>query len=115
MKSLLLLISLLFTFDTPVQANELGGIKILTASAADQSIVIKNNEGTLQLLKTGDILNEEIRLKGVEADHVIIEGPGEWSPTKYIVELSGGEMQITRMARRPMEKSILKRGGAVAE
>ena len=31
------------------------------------------------------------------------QGPGEWGPTKYIVNVSAGQMNISSMARRPLE------------
>lgn len=115
MRSLAIIICLLLAITAQAQTNELGAVKILTTSAVDQAIVIKNSDGALQLLKIGDTLNADIRLLRVESDHVILEGPGEWSPIRYIVELSGGEMHITRLERRPLQKSILRRGGVVAE
>ena len=93
-----------------ILANEFTGTRILKISTADQAAVVKNPDGKLQLLKIGDMVDAETRLVAIEDNQAIFEGPGEWGPTKYIVDVSAGLMNISSMTRRPLEKHHFGKG-----
>ena len=111
MKPIAMLSGLLLLIPSLALANEFNGIKFLKISAAEQAAVIKNPDGKLQLLKTGDMVDAETRIVAFEDNHVILEGPGEWGPIKYHVEVTAGQMYVTQMARRPLEKHHSMKGG----
>ncbi len=94
-----------------VSASDLNS-RILKISAADHAVVVKTTDGTLELLKLGDTIDDDKRIIGFEGDHVVLEGPGEWGPVRYIVDVSAGPMHISTMTRRPLEKHLW-RGGDV--
>ena len=103
MKSIVISSVILLFACTPVLANEFSGTRFVKISAADQAAVVKNSDGKLRLLKVGDMVDAETRIFAFEENHAILEGPGEWGPTKYIVDVSAGQMYISSMARRPLE------------
>ena len=111
MKPITIIFSLLLLLPISSIANEFSGVKFLKISAAEQAAVVKNTDGKLQLLKTGDMVDAETRIIAIEDNHAILEGPGEWGPTKYIIDMSAGRMHISRMARRPLEKHHSMKGG----
>lgn len=94
-----------------VSASSLNS-RILKISAADQAVVVKATDGRLKLLKPGDTIDDDKQIVGFEGDHVVLQGPGEWGPVRYIVDVSAGQMHISSMARRPLEKHLW-RGGDV--
>jgi hypothetical protein len=104
MKPIAITFALLLLTVTLTLANDINNINILKISAAEQAIVIKNADGKLQLLKTGDMIADETRIVAFEDNHVVLEGPGEWAPVRYIVDVSAGQMHISSLARRPLEK-----------
>jgi hypothetical protein len=103
MKSIALTFICLLFASAPVLATNLN-TKILKISAAEQAVVIKTTDGTLKLLKLGDTIDDDKQIIAFEGDHVVLEGPGEWGPVRYIVDVSAGQMNISSMARRPLEK-----------
>ncbi len=111
MKPIAMALGLLLLIPSLALANEFSGTKFLKISAAEQAAVVKNPEGKLQLLKTGDMVDAETRIVAFEDNHVILEGPGEWGPIKYLVEVTAGQMHVTQMARRPLEKHQFLEGG----
>jgi hypothetical protein len=86
--------------------------KIIKISGAEQAVVVKEIDGTLKLLKLGDTIDDDKQIIAFEGDHVVLEGPGEWGPVRYVVDVSAGQMHISSMARRPLEKHLW-RGGEV--
>ena len=104
MKPITMLFGLLLLIPTLLMANDFSGVKFLKISAADQAAVVKKPDGKLQLLKVGDMVDTETRIIAFEDNHAILEGPGEWGPIKYIVDVSAGQMYVTSLARRPLEK-----------
>lgn len=111
MNPIAMLSGLLLLIPTLLSASEFNGIKFLKISVAEQAAVIKRPDGKLQLLKTGDMVDAETRIVAFEDNHVILEGPGEWGPIKYLVEVTAGQMHVTQMARRPLEKHQFLEGG----
>ena len=95
-------IFLLFTATTVSAANL--NTRILKISGEEQAVVVKTTDGTLKLLKAGDRIDTDKQIIAFEGDHVVLEGPGEWGTVRYIVDVSAGQMHISSMARRPMEK-----------
>ena len=85
-------------------------MEFLKSSAEEQAAVAKNLEGKLQLLKVGDMVNAETCIIAFEDSHVILEGPDEWGPTKYLIDVLAGQMYMTRVARRPLEKHHFGKG-----
>ena len=110
MKCFVLVIGCLLIASHAALANEFSGTRFLKISTADQAAVVKKLDGKLQLLKVGDLVDAEIRIIAFEDNHAILEGPGEWGPTKYIVDVLAGQMHISSMARRPLEKHYLGKG-----
>ena len=110
MRSIAITSVLLLLACIPVLANEFSGTRFLKISTADQAAVVKKTDGKLQLLKVGDMVDAETRIIAFEENHAILERPGEWGPTKYIVDVLAGQMHITRMARRPLEKHHFGKG-----
>ena len=113
MKPIAMLSGLLLLIPTLLLANEFNGTKFLKISAAEQAVVIKDADGKLQLLKTGDMVNAVTRIVAFEDNQVILKGPGEWGPIEYRVEVSAGQMHVTQMARRPLEKHQFMGGGGM--
>ena len=103
MKPTALIFLFLLLACTTVSATNLN-TKILKISAAEQAVVVKATDGKLSLLKLGDTIDDDKRIIAFEDDHVVLEGPGEWGPVRYIVDVSAGQMHISSMARRPLEK-----------
>ena len=101
-------IFLLFASTIVTAAN----IRIIKISGAEQAVVVKETDGTLKLFKLGDTIDNDKQIIAFEGDHVVLEGPGEWGPVRYIVDVSAGQMNISSMARRPLEKHLW-RGGEV--
>ena len=110
MKTTLTTLTLLLLLPCLLQANDFSGVKFLKISAAEQAVVIKDPGGKLQLLNIGDMVDTDTRIVAFEDDHVVLEGPGEWGATKFIVDVLAGQMHITRMARRPLEKYSFEKG-----
>ena len=104
MRCFVVIIGCLLLVSHAALASEFSGTKFLKISSADQAAVVKTLDGKLQLLKVGDMVDGETRILAFEDNHAILEGPGEWGPTKYIVDVSAGQMHISSMARRPLEK-----------
>ena len=110
MKCFVLLLVFFLLAPNLILANEFSGTRFLKISTADQAAVVKNQDGKLQLLKVGDMVDVETRLIAIEDNHAVLEGPGEWGPTKYIVDVSAGLMNISSMTRRPLEKHLFGKG-----
>ncbi len=107
MKSLVpIIIFLLFSISIAMATNL--NVKILKISAEEQAVVIKQADDKLTLLKVGDMIDGEKRIVGFEGDRVVLEGPGEWGPVRYVVDVSAGQMHITSMARRPIETYVFR-------
>ena len=113
MKPIAMLSGLLLLIPTLLPASEFSGIKFMKISVADQAAVVKSPDGKLQLLKTGDMVDAETRIVAFEDNHVILEGPGEWGPIKYYIDVTAGQMHVTQMARRPLEKHQFLEGGGM--
>jgi len=85
-------------------AADFSGVRFIMISAEDKAAVVKTPQGELNLLKEGDKVDEDNSIVGFDGKYVIIEGPGEWAPQKFLVEVAKkGEMNVTRLARRPIE------------
>ena len=110
MKTIIMILGFLLLAPNLILANEFTGTRFLKISTADQAAVVKNKDGKLQLLKVGDMVDAETRIIAIENNHAVLEGPGEWGPTKYIVDVSAGLMNISSMTRRPLEKHYLGKG-----
>jgi len=110
MKCFVLILGLLLLTPNWILANQFNGTRILKISTADHAAVVKNKDGKLQLLKVGDMVDAETRLIAIEDNHAVLEGPGEWGPTKYIVDVSAGLMNISSMTRMPLEKHHFGKG-----
>ncbi len=104
MNRIMMTLGLLLLVLKPAQADEFNGTKFIKISTAEQAAVIKKPDGKLQLLHIGDTVDKEIHIIAIKDDRIILEGPGEWGPVKYIVEVAAGLMHITRMERRPLQK-----------
>ena len=113
MRPIAMLSGLLLLIPMLLPASEFNGIKFMKISAADQAAVVKSPDGKLKLLKTGDMVDAETRIVAFEDNHVILEGPGEWGPIKYFIDVTAGQMHVTQMARRPLEKHQFLEGGEV--
>jgi hypothetical protein len=111
MKPLTLTVILLVLAATIATAAKLN-TEIIKISGAEQAVVVKDTDGTLKLLKRGDTIDDDKQITAFEGDHVVLEGPGEWGPVRYIVDVSAGQMHISSMTRRPLEKHLW-RGGEV--
>ena len=110
MKTITMILGFILLAPSLILANEFSGTRFLKISTADQAAVVKNLDGKLKLLKVGDLVDAETRIIAFEDNHAILEGPGEWGPTKYIVDVLAGQMHISSMARRPLEKHYSGRG-----
>ena len=103
---------ILLLFAGSVVAADFHGVKFLMVSSADHAVVTRDGQGDLKLLKQGDVVDEEHRIIGFEDNIVVLEGPGDWAPEKIFVEVTSDGTNVTRVARRPVEKFQMK-GGVV--
>ncbi len=110
MKHFMFAFILLMTGLSTSNATAFNGSRFLKISATEQAAVVKKADGELQLLKAGDKIDDETRIVAFEDNHVVLEGPGEWGPVKYIVEVTQGEMKVIQLARRPLEKTVMREG-----
>lgn len=109
MRTFITLCSLLLLAN-PASAAALDDIRFIKISAAEQAAVIKTPSGQLELLRPGERIGSDLHIVAIEDHLAILEGPGDWAPIKYFVDMSSGEMRISRLARRPLEKHHFERG-----
>jgi len=101
MKPLTLLVALLTLIAVQAKA-EFNGYQFIGISGAERAAVIKQPDGSLQLVRVGDKVGEEALLIGFDGEHAVLETAGDWGPVTLYVALEDGEQRVTLVERRPL-------------
>lgn len=88
-----------------VMAASLDTIQVLKISPQDQRAVVKTPDGTMQIIKPGDMVGNDSKVVEVTAGRVMFEEKTGSEKETVIIRLEDGKQQVERIKKAP-EKQV---------
>ena len=86
-------------------AASLDTIQVLKISPQDQRAVVKTPDGTMQIIKPGDMVGNDSKVVEVTAGRVMFEEKTGSEKETVIIRLEDGKQQVERIKKAP-EKQV---------
>ena len=104
---LVILVPLLLIPAQPLRAQPQEDFKVIKISPEDETAVVKNRNGDLDLIKVGDSLGEYGGVKGIGSGRIVLEKKGERGSETTIIRVEDGEQRIERIRKAPTKAPVL--------
>lgn len=107
-KSMILVavVTLVLVSGGPSLSAGLNDYKFLKIAPLDQRAVVKTADGTLQLVKVGDMLAEEARIIEIAEGRILLQRHDSQGDETVIVRLQGKTQRLERIRKRNLTPPV---------
>lgn len=82
-------------------AGSLEKVQFIKIAPQDAKAVIKAADGKLQVIKPGDDIGENVTVKEIAANRIVLEEKTDNGPETVIVRMESGKARIERLKKQP--------------
>ncbi|GAB7025019.1 hypothetical protein [Geotalea toluenoxydans] len=82
-------------------AGTLDKVQFIKIAPQDAKAVIKAADGKLQVIKPGDDIGENVTVKEIAANRIVLEEKTDNGPETVIVRMESGKARIERLKKQP--------------
>lgn len=82
-----------------VSASSVDSIQLLKISVQDERAVIKTSDGKVQIIKVGDVIDDNGKVVEITAGRVVLEKKGGNETETVIIRLEDGKQRVERIKK----------------
>lgn len=88
-------------------AGSLDKVQFIKIAPKDEKAVIKGADGTLRVIKPGDLIGESVTVKEIATGRIVLEEQTDKGPETIIVRMANDKARIERLSRTPESRPLL--------